>query len=347
MSLKTPISQHLIAVKYRVLQSLLITSIAAFIVVAIVNVINQRPFANFFAPVTFAAFTYILYYFSKNIKYRLVVKLIFMTLLTIIYLPISWVTSPGSFSAMSFYCILLIFVSLILAERPVEFIIPAIGVIEMLFLLHYETLHPEQYNLYVPMPARAFDLSVNFIIVIAVFFIISLTLNHHFDDEHQRLFKISITDQLTKLYNRRYLFQKMEETHYIASKTKRPFSLIMIDINHFKRVNDTYGHAVGDEVLKSLAAVLMHSCRKNDVPSRFGGDEFIVLLPDTDYGQANMIAHRITDAFKTTTDTYSDIGLALAIGITENNDLDINQMIQVADDHLYKNKRDLKKDEGY
>lgn len=269
-----------------------------------------------------------------------------MIMVTNVYLPIAWVTSPGSFSAMSFYAVLLVFVSLILSEKLLEYLIPALGVFEMMFLLQYETLHPEQYTLYVPMPIRAFDLSVNFVIVAAVFLIISLTLNHYFDDEHQRLFRISITDQLTKLYNRRYLFQKMEETYYNAVKTRKPFSLIMIDINHFKLVNDTYGHAVGDEVLKALAEVLTRSCRKNDVPTRFGGDEFIVLLPDTDYPQATMISNRIIEAFAPTAEQYADIGLALAVGITQNNDLDIDQMIQVADDHLYKNKRELKKDEG-
>lgn len=346
MLLKTPISQHLIAIKYKVLQSLLITSIVAFIVVAFVNLINQRPLSNFFTPIAFAGFVYSLFFFSQNFKYRKISKLIFMIMLTNIYLPLAWFTSPGSFSAMSFYSVLLIFVSLILAEKIVEYLIPALGLVEMMFLLQYETLHPEQYNLYVPMPIRAFDLSVNFVIVILVFLIISLTLNHYFDDEHQRLFKISITDQLTKLFNRRYLFQKMEETYYVAYSTKRPFSLIMIDINHFKLVNDTYGHAVGDEVLKALAEVLMSSCRKNDIPARFGGDEFIVLLPDTDYEQATMISNRIIEAFRPTAKTYSDIGLSLAVGITQNNDLSIDEMIQVADDHLYKNKRDIKKDES-
>lgn len=347
MRLEAPVSQHLVAIKYRVLKSLLITSIVAFIIVACVNAINQRPFINFMAPVLFAGFVFILYYFSQKQKYRKLTKLVFMVMVTNVYLPVAWVTSPGSFSAMSFYGVLLIFVSLILAEKLIEYMIPALGVFEMMFLLQYETLHPEQYTLYVPMPVRAFDLSVNFVIVSVVFLIISLTLNHYFDNEHQRLFKISITDQLTKLYNRRYLFQKMEETYYAASTSLRPFSLIMIDINHFKLVNDTYGHAVGDEVLKDLAEVLIRSCRKNDVPSRFGGDEFIVLLPDTDYQQATMISNRIIEAFSPTAETYADIGLALAIGITQNNDLDIDQMIQVADDHLYKNKRELKKDEGH
>lgn len=345
MRLEAPVSQHLVAIKYRVLQSLLITSIVAFVVVACVNAINQRPFVNFLAPIVYSGFIYALYRFSQKPKYRKVSKLIYMVMVTNIYLPIAWITSPGSFSAMSFYGVLLIFVSLILCERLLDYIIPALGVFEMMFLLQYETLHPDQYTLYVPMPVRAFDLSVNFVIVSAVFLIISLTLNHYFDNEHQRLFKISITDQLTKLYNRRYLFQKMEETYYASTTSHKPFSLIMIDINHFKLVNDTYGHAIGDEVLKSLAEVLIRSCRKNDVPSRFGGDEFIVLLPDTDYQQATMISHRIVEAFIPTAEHYSDIGLALAVGITQNNDLDIDQMIQVADDHLYKNKRELKKDE--
>lgn len=342
MSLHIPISQHLIDVKYRVLKSLLMTTSIAMIVVALINIFNQRPLINIFMPFLTGLLMIALYKISYHIKYRRIIKFGFMIFLTNIYLPMAWLTSPGSFSAMSFYSVLLIFISLILAERYWEFLIPFIGLLEMILLLSYEPLHTEQYQLYAPMNARAIDLCINFSVVIITLFIISLTLNRYFDDEHQKLFKTSITDPLTKVFNRRYLFQRLEEVHFIASKYGTTFTLLMIDINHFKQINDTYGHNIGDQILSELGTVLIHSSRNQDIPARFGGDEFILLLPDTNYEQASIVAERITTAFKPTCEQYADIFLDLAIGITENHNLEISAILQLADEQLYKHKREMK-----
>lgn len=342
MQLNMPISQHLIDVKYRVLKSLLLTSFIGMTVVAFVNLLNQRPLVNFFMPLVSGFIMLGLYKLSARPKYRRPVKIGFMIFLVNLYLPIAWLTSPGSFSAMSFYSVLIIFIGLILSDKTIDFLVPLTALFEMIGLLQYEPFHPKQYTLYVPMGTRAWDLSINFTIVVIILFVVSLTLNRYFDDEHQKLFKISITDQLTKVYNRRYLFQRLEEVHYTSAKSGTVFSLIMIDINHFKLINDTYGHQIGDEVLIQLGTILINSCRKMDVPSRFGGDEFILLLPDTDYEQANMVANRILEAFQPICNKYAETGLSLGLGITENLNLDIDEMIQVADDHLYKNKRECK-----
>lgn len=345
MSLKIPISQHLIHIKYRVLRSLLLTTFAAMNFVALINIYNQRPMENIVIPFCASLVMLLFLWLTSKIKYRRTIKISYMVFLVILYLPLAWLTSPGSFSAMPFYAMLIIFIGLILSEHVAEYLIPLAGVLEMLYLLQYEVLHPEQYNLYIPMADRAMDLSINFVTATAIFFVISVTLNRHFDDEHQRLFKISIMDQLTKVYNRRYLFQQLEEVHYVASKTGMPFSLVMIDINHFKQVNDTYGHSVGDEVLKQLGNILISSCRRQDVPARFGGDEFILLLQDTAYAEACHVADRITAGFKPIAEKYADTKVSLGIGIVENHHMSISEMIQQVDDHLYKNKREMKQNE--
>ncbi len=345
MTLKAPISHHLTHIKYRVLKSLLLTAFITMNAAAFINLLNKRPLVNITVPVLAGILMLILYKLTSIIIYRRKVKLFFMVFLTNIYLPLAWFTSPGSFSAMSFYSVLLVFIGLILAEQHYEYVIPLIGVIEMVSLLYYETLHPEQYNIYLPMTDRALDLSINFIIVTVTLLVISLTLNRHFDNEHQRLFKISITDQLTKVYNRRYLFQQLEEIHYMASKTDLPFSIIMIDINHFKLINDMYGHSIGDEVLIQLGNILIKSCRRQDVPARFGGDEFILLLQDTVYTEACNVAERISESFQPICEQYADTHLSLGIGIVENHHMSINEMIQKVDDQLYKNKHEMKASE--
>ncbi len=100
-------------------------------------------------------------------------------------------------------------------------------------------------------------------------------------------------DSLTGLYNRYYFNTKAAAFYDRATASKEPLSLIMIDLDYFKQVNDTYGHLVGDEVLKQVAQRLKKMIRGNDVLARFGGEEFVFLLPDTELDQAYIIAERI------------------------------------------------------
>lgn len=342
--MKFPTSAHLSEVKYRVLKAVMLTAILALCLVAGINLINMRPAVNVLLPLGSAAIVTGLYYMAKIERYRYFIKLLMMVFLTNIYLFIAWKTSPGSYSAMSFYAVLLIFVGILLSEKKYEYLIPFVGLLEMIYLLFTEPLRPEQYHLYTSLSARAFDLSINFSVVIIIFFVIVITLNLYFDDEHQRLFHTSITDQLTGIYNRRYLYTQLEVLHAKAKNTPAEisYSLLMIDINHFKRINDNYGHPVGDEVLVKLGAILRSSCRKNDFPTRFGGDEFILVLPNTSVIEAQLVADRIREAFSPIATQYNHDGLSLGIAVASYNGQSIDDMIQQVDDHLYKAKRAMK-----
>lgn len=108
-----------------------------------------------------------------------------------------------------------------------------------------------------------------------------------------RLMEHSSTDKLTELYNRNYLDLFLEKQIETSSKSKTPVSIIMVDLDHFKEINDNYGHVVGDHVLTIFAGVVLKCVRKTDIIARYGGDEFIVVLPDTDTETAESIAERI------------------------------------------------------
>ncbi|HCD09047.1 MAG TPA: GGDEF domain-containing protein, partial [Thermoanaerobacter sp.] len=105
--------------------------------------------------------------------------------------------------------------------------------------------------------------------------------------------KKSITDPLTKTYNRRYFNDALMENIMRADETSEPVSLIMFDLDNFKLINDTYGHLVGDEVLKEVAKRIKNNVRSDDIVARFGGEEFAVILPKLTAEQAYMIAERI------------------------------------------------------
>lgn len=335
MSTKSP---HMMAVKNRIFKMILWISLVAFLTVAFTNVINRRPLSNFLIPffggVIIAAMIWLVY---KN-KGMLGVKYAYYVFLSVLYVPVAWLTSPGSYSAMSFYAVLIVFVGVVLAQEKTDYAFPVLTTIEVVFLLNYERFKPEQYAVYSEPAARAIDLSINFSIVIAIIFAVVFVLNSYFDSEHKRIYSLSITDQLTGIYNRRYLYHELEQFETGNRKKDQTFSILMMDLNNFKRVNDTYGHFAGDEVLKAFGAVLNQACRKNDFPARYGGDEFVVLLPDTPLGDIPVIQERINSLFGPVMDKYKSVGLSISFGAAYNKGQTIEEILQQADDHLYKNK---------
>lgn len=131
----------------------------------------------------------------------------------------------------------------------------------------------------------------------------------------EELERLSITDPLTKLSNRRYLMTRLEEEARRARRTDRPFSMLMIDVDHFKKYNDTYGHQAGDEVLAGVAAILQECVREVDCAARYGGEEFVIVLPETPAEGAIDVAARIRS--RLATETFPGGKATLSLGIAE------------------------------
>ncbi len=129
--------------------------------------------------------------------------------------------------------------------------------------------------------------------------------------------KLAITDPLTGLFNRRHFFELSHRDYERALRYKRPLSVIMLDIDHFKQVNDTYGHAAGDVVLQSVAERLSTSLRNTDIIGRYGGEEFVILMPETSGTNANLVAERlrlITEHTPTPT-TAGPVMICISLGV--------------------------------
>ncbi len=107
---------------------------------------------------------------------------------------------------------------------------------------------------------------------------------------NRKLEELSIKDDLTGLYNRRKMDQELEKCLYIWERYNRPFSIIIIDIDDFKKINDTYGHLIGDMVLEKISKIIRENIRKSDIASRWGGEEFLILLPETNLQNATLVA---------------------------------------------------------
>ena len=108
-----------------------------------------------------------------------------------------------------------------------------------------------------------------------------------------RAFRLAVTDPLTGLYNRHYLNEQLERVHPAAARHRRPYALLALDLDGFKRINDTAGHAAGDAALVAFAQQLKRVVRADDVAVRTGGDEFVVLLPDASVRDAVALAERL------------------------------------------------------
>lgn len=153
--------------------------------------------------------------------------------------------------------------------------------------------------------------------------------------QEEKIRYISYHDELTDLYNRSYI---EEEIARLDTKRQLPMSIIIADVNGLKIINDTYGHSTGDKVLVKVADILRETMRDEDIISRYGGDEFLILLPQTEKKSANQIAKRLKKNFKNIKLNRIDISLAIGIATKIKSEQEIYDIIEEADDNMYQNK---------
>ncbi|MDA3908407.1 MAG: diguanylate cyclase [Sulfurimonas sp.] len=150
--------------------------------------------------------------------------------------------------------------------------------------------------------------------------------------------ELYITDPLTQLYNRRYFDELMTSITLHQRKADTDFIILIADIDHFKSINDTHGHQVGDEALKDVARVLKNSLRDNDVVARWGGEEFVIMLKNTDLQEAQMIAEKLRTNIEKRK-IQNTINITTSIGLTKYYvGEDTNLTFKRADNALYKAK---------
>lgn len=161
---------------------------------------------------------------------------------------------------------------------------------------------------------------------------------------HHEMEELTITDDLTGAFNYRYFTTKLNEEERRAARYNQPLSLIMLDIDHFKKFNDTYGHEAGNLILKELSRVAFNCVRDTDVFTRYGGEEFAIILPQTTQSEAQQIASRIRESIERTRFSIGE-GLprqtvTVSVGMTSfpENGKSHDELIQLADQALYRAK---------
>jgi diguanylate cyclase (GGDEF)-like protein len=163
-------------------------------------------------------------------------------------------------------------------------------------------------------------------------------------DTNKRLELLSITDGLTKLHNHRHFQDELARAFEESQRYQRPLSLAMIDIDHFKKFNDTHGHAVGDDVLKRAAELYRSSVRSTDLVARYGGEEFAVMMPETELDDGIAFAEKIRHLIETTPlqTQAGALNVTISLGVASVPQSRIHtakELIVAADKALYRAKR--------
>lgn len=160
--------------------------------------------------------------------------------------------------------------------------------------------------------------------------------------DREKLERLATFDSLTGLYNRRAVLGRLDELINLANRYKEDFSLSMLDIDNFKKVNDHYGHLTGDEVLEEIAVLIRRNIRETDIVGRYGGEEFIIILPKTNLSSSWVVAERLRSIIEKTK-MKDSAGNAFTITVSQGlvgweRDEDAASLISRADEALYKAK---------
>jgi diguanylate cyclase (GGDEF)-like protein len=159
------------------------------------------------------------------------------------------------------------------------------------------------------------------------------------EEARQTIEKIAITDELTDLFNRRHILSRFAEEFEKVKRLKNNVSCIMADIDNFKAINDSYGHLVGDQVLKVISHRIRNTVRAYDILGRYGGEEFLIIMPDTKLEEARGLAERIRTRVKEAPVNNATITLSLGVVCIQEDDRSLDEIIRRADQNLYKAKK--------
>ncbi len=160
---------------------------------------------------------------------------------------------------------------------------------------------------------------------------------------HEEIYRLMTVDGLTELHNKRYFNEAIEREASRSQRYSRTFSLVLFDIDHFKHINDTYGHLAGDAVLRQLGALIKNRVRRDDVPARTGGEEFAVILPEVGTEGAIQLAEKLRTAVESSTFKFegTQIPVTISVGVAEWTPevVDPQELVKATDEKLYEAKR--------
>ncbi len=325
--------------RYVVFRSYVVVSILLGIAFGVIHIINRRPLVNVLTAFGAALFCLALYLLSRDYRRYGAARIAMLAVFSLVWLPFGYLTSPGSSSAMPYLAIMVACILSVIARKPAEYAFPVAMIVQMPLLFRTELLFPGHYPPYTDKAVRINDLTVNFTVAIVAVVTTLIFMMREYDRTHRRMYELSVLDDLTGLYNRRYLINCLETEVNRSNRKGAGFALSFIDLDNFKRVNDALGHLEGDRVLSGIAKILKAGVRNYDLVSRFGGDEFVVVFPEASRDEAESRMRELDIHLKLFSQEYAHLGFAVSWGVTESGDRTVAEMLALADELLYAKKK--------
>lgn len=315
-------------------------------VMAILNglyyLLFKYSFSNSLLSFLSAIIVFIMYRLAKIDRFTQLISFVFSGFLVFVLLPVAWFTTYGSKGPMTFYSMLFLVIISILSSQKHTYFLSFMIIAEILILWFFEKFYGEWlYTISSTYNAQN-NLMTHYIsssLILALF----MYINKKNTIEHQvKLAKYSMTDELTGLYNRRYFHDRLNAFYQERQRNGKQFEVLMMDIDNFKYINDHYGHNVGDEVLVNVASMIKTNIREYDVPCRYGGDEFVVILSDSDEVTVEHIKSRLLKEMELLSQKYPNARLGLSIGRSSGMKDTPEQILNSADKNLYEVKAEHK-----
>ena len=322
----------------KILSIILFYSFIIIILAAVINVIDQRPLTSVIGPIIIALLFFSLYHYLKSHALSYILRYSIIIMCCFVFFPIQWLVSRGATGTMPFYSFLFLSLLVFFADNKIEKFFIALFFIQVFSLIAFEAYNPAFFLNSNKNPLEIQIIFYHYFIVALGLVLILYSVYRYLKQLQQRLYELTVIDDLTQVYNRRFLIEKLNELINEASREDVDFQLIFIDINQFKLINDTYGHPMGDNVLITLGQILHDATRNYDIPTRYGGDEFIILLPRSTPASASSIAERINGEFTIRVYNLFNISSSLAIGISNGKGKTLEELLKESDDKMYKNK---------
>ncbi len=285
----------------------------------------------------------IAYYFSRTRKDFRVWRGVVLFILIFIYTPILWIFNGGIYSATPYFILLFIsFLTILTIARKKtrastilrhSSITIFILVVTGLIILEFQ--FPELIYRYTDPFTHMIDVIVGVVFASIGNYLILMAFVHLYYRQLEKVEELAVRDSMTCLYNHIYVVNRLTEEIERASRYGSPLSIIILDIDHFKKINDTFGHLEGDKVLQEISRIIKSNCRSIDMIGRYGGDEFLIILPDTSKNMAVVIGNRLLEKIRELA-SNENIPVTISAGIAQfHSGNTTTNLIEKADQNLY------------